>query len=290
MFGPSSLTVALTAYAVAAQVPHCLHPTAVQKKLVLVEIACAEGHLDYGTAERRCLALMKEHHTPEDKGRVYAMIASIYYRDEREYWSEVVSYCRKALQFPLDKFEAIDTYQRWGSALRTRHRAVQGGRIEAWRAEVVMPYLKALRIVLDHQTAPGIRRKMSLPIMSYYDEDPRVVEWHRTRSKENRQIQGQNALVEYRCYTSGACIELYSCGPPATGELDRLAIEVLKERQVVAEIVQDVEARRRGERGINWDKRCSRPTSLPGVQDKEVFERDLADFLKRYETKQGRKR
>ena len=233
---------------------------------------------------------MKEHHTPEDKGRVYSMIASIYDRYEREYWSEVVSYCQKALQFPLDKFEAIKAYERWGSALWTHHRVVQRGKIEVWRGEVVRPYLKALRIVLDHQTATGMQRKRPLPTMSYYDESPRVVEWHRTRSEENRLIEEQNALIKYRCHITLTCIELYSCGPPAAAELERLATEILKDREVVAEIIQDVEARRRGESGIDWNKRYAQPTSLPREQAKEVFKRDLADFLKRYETKQGRKR
>lgn len=199
--------------------------------------------------EARHRKLLRETDSSEDKGKIYAEIASMYASSGiQRYLTEVIEYCQKALQLPLDISTACQMYVYWGEALEAKYRDATGEDFIAKRQQIVIPYLTGLKLVIENQTT---RKRREPPAVSRYryDGPPNDPEYQAMLKKHEEEITArenvmlQNKLVDYRNVFTSKCVDLYSREPFAQDELQQLAGEILENEDAAKEILTEVRAR-----------------------------------------------
>jgi hypothetical protein len=205
---------------------------------------------DIRKVERAYQVLLKDYSSSNAKGRIYAAIAQMYAHGGTQQSAKVAKHCKKALAYRIGVQEACQLYLYWGEALEASYRELSEEDLAAVRKEIVLPFLKGLKLVLDNQTG---RERQTLPAVGKYDydgpaKDAQARELQRQHRKEmaaRQKVIDQNRLVEYRKIFIDRCAEVYGRRPFATDELERLARRILKNAEAVGELLAETQSRLR---------------------------------------------
>ena len=190
------------------------------------------------------LELLKDHNSPEDKGKIYAKIASMYaghgYSSPNDIRiAKTVEYCRKALEQPLDLITTCEMYSRLSDSQIAPY--LDGPEIEFTKArkEAIVTCLTGLKLVLDNNVPNELKKPPGGGGFYTVDGDPNNPEYRRTieelRKKnelslaERRKWEFEQKLYILRRASIDGCAGLYAYKPPYdTNELENFARDILK--------------------------------------------------------------
>jgi hypothetical protein len=204
------------------------------------------GGGDPKTIEDKFLPLLKEYKTPEDAGRIYAQITRTYEQSgPKAEPAKLLAYCTKALQYPLDLLD--DTKMHLTSGIELRRMAPKEGGAEYARARrtFVMPFLTGLKLLLDNKVPaepppPPLLKSYPLsPGTPDYEEN--LGKWRQERARYEAYLRLEDLVCTGRVLI-GAIAGSYSDKPYATDELQQLATVVLKDKDMVQQLVTRTEA------------------------------------------------
>jgi hypothetical protein len=201
---------------------------------------------DIQKLEENCLELLKEHNSPEDKGKIYTNIAFMY--SSRGYSSpndiriaKTAEYCSKALEYPLDFITTCEMYLSLSGSQITPYRDSPQAEFAKARKESIVTCLKGLKLVLDNN-APKEWKEQQVhrpPIVLTHDGPPNdpsykkrlkeVTKYNEELIEENKKEKLEQRLYILRRAGIESCAGLYSYKSPYdTNELEKYAREILK--------------------------------------------------------------
>lgn len=222
------------------------------KALAAVERQREKG-ADLKVIEEQCLSLLKTYTRPEDAGRIYAQIPILYQRGYPGDNSErraglpverVIGYCIKALQHPLDLTTKAWMYEIWGSVLNHLGKHNDAAEYPPARRIAMLPLLTGLKLLLDDgvpSDTPSYPERQSTPIpgtTTYKEDLPKFQQYLAAVARYRELID----LTGIRKQITRTVISAYT--EPHyhnTQELRELATLVLQDKQVVDDIVKQVE-------------------------------------------------
>ena len=221
--------------------------THLKQSLLEIDKQRGEKKVEMETLEEECLKLLRKYDAPEEKGEINAAVAFMYANEGMRQPTKVAEYCEKALSYPLKITKACQLYVYWGESLEAKHSDSKSDIFVAVRRQIVMPYLTGLKLVLDNQTTREIQEPPAVGKYRYDGptSDPqyrKMLKKHKDEISKRKRVILQNKLVEYRKVFTSKCVALYSRKPFATDELERIAIDILKNREAVKELVTEVKA------------------------------------------------
>jgi len=198
--------------------------------------------------EKEALDLLDENSTDKVRFKVYTAIAFMYANNGMNQPYKVIEYCENALKYEVDELKACQLYVYWGEAL-DRISSENSGIDTKLREDVVIPYLNGLNIVASRQIE---HEKQNIPAVGRYqyhgsEEDP---EYQRLLTKHAEEIAArqyamfQNKLIEYRKILIDKCVSLYAQGPDEVVEFKNLADEMIKDADLVNEIIKAIQIKR----------------------------------------------
>lgn len=206
--------------------------------------------------EKRVLDLLAEQRTPEEKGELYAALASLHSEQGydsapavmKKQASKTIGYCKNALQYPLDEVSACRLCCNWTSAAQILCMDLQGDALVAARREALKPCLEGLKMVLRHLT---VKEDQALPQVEAFmvDAPPNspvlaaLLERNQAQWEERHKVQAQNELLRLRGVFISQCTVICADEPEAMDEFLRLAIEKLQDTLVVQEIGGKIQER-----------------------------------------------
>ena len=205
---------------------------------------------NWAKLEAECLKLVKDHNSPEEKGKIYATIALIY--AEKGYTSredvripKALEYCKKALQHPLEATTACEMYGRWAGSLMVTYWSYPEQEFIKVRQEAIVPCLTGLKLALDNK-AP--KKWQPPPAVGKYNISPNDPEYQRLMEKYKEEIATrekimlQNKLYLQRKALTQRCVSLYSNKPYNTEQLKNLSEKILGNyKDDVNELIAQVE-------------------------------------------------
>jgi hypothetical protein len=186
--------------------------------------------------EDKCLDLLKDHNSPEDKGKIYAKIASMYadtgYSSPNDIRiAKTAEYCRKALKQPLDTITACETYTRLSSSQIAPYYERPAEEFAKARKEAIVTCLTGLKLVLDNNAPKEWKEP---PGVSKYEVNPNSPGYENVVKEHERQIVTRKKtgfdlkLFILRQQLIGICVTLYSSKPPYDAdELEKFARNIL---------------------------------------------------------------
>jgi len=183
--------------------------------------------------ESECLALLKQHATPKDKGMIYAQIAMVYAQNGMTAPDKTVEYCKKALEFPLDLVKRCDLHIFWADALQIKHRRVPRGQRDEARREIARVILRGLDIVLRQNPPPTA---LPLPAVNKFDAgDEATLQDLLARNRDElaarERVRLQNEMVRCRDILVEKCVIVYTGVRNADNELRELAETLITDEQ-----------------------------------------------------------
>jgi len=199
--------------------------------------------------EKEALDLLDENSTDKEKLKVYEAVAFMYANNGMNQPSKVIEYCEKALKYEVDEPKACQLYVYWGEALERKSTDTENNIDTQIKEDIVIPYLKGLNIVANRQIE---HERQAIPAVGRYqyhgsEEDP---EYQRLLAKHAEEIAArqyamfQNKLIEYRKILIDKCVSLYAQGPDEVVEFKNLADEMIKDADLVNEIIKAIQIKR----------------------------------------------
>jgi len=213
----------------------------------------------YDKVEAGAQRLLKEYTKPEEHGKIYFTLASVYAQsagNQAEPRAKAIQWCKKALEFPLD----IKSQQRMCTYLGDSISVslpIANSRGEGWpalRREAVVPYLRGLKALLPYDlpnepiTPPEPPAKIGRMIADPADaEHQKRVEEYERQIEALRKIRFTNDLIECREIQTRQIAGLYFKTPAsdelvALDELETIARDVLQDDKAVANLIATVKA------------------------------------------------
>ena len=199
--------------------------------------------------EKEALDLLDENSTDKERLKVYESVAFMYANNGMNQPYKVIEYCEKALKHPVDELKACQLYVYWGEALERK--TVKNNGIDTYvREDIAVPYLNGLNIVASRQIE---HEKQNIPAVGRYQyhgskEDPeyqRLLEKHAEEIAVRQYVMFQNKLIEYRKILIDKCVSLYAQGPDEVEELKKIADEIIKDADLISEIIIAIQIKRK---------------------------------------------
>jgi hypothetical protein len=217
---------------------YCIDPnTSLETNLVRITSQNKGRGTDVQKLEGNCLELLRDHNTPEDKGKIYAKIAFMYsgkgYSSPNDVRiAKTAEYCRKALEYPLDTLTTCETYASLTGAQIAPYYKRPVEEFTKARKEAIVTCLTGLKLVLDNN-AP--KEWVNPPGVDMYTVHPNSPNYKKVVKEHERQMEARNKWeVEKKLYIlRGAaiesCVTLYSAEPPYDmNELEKFTHDILK--------------------------------------------------------------
>lgn len=208
--------------------------------------------------EKEYLDLTKLHETPEELGRIYAALADSYCQSGLRDPESVIKYAEKALEYPLEPLNRMETYSDLGSALKCLESEKSTSLKDEPPCPDITPYLKALRVAVEEKVpdeVPEIPRprviagvfSKSDPI--YQENEQRKVAWEAQGvMKKLMKMRGSLETTIFLSYLSSPC---------DSNDLRALAEQYLKDDHAVERFMKRY--------GIAKDENEGRPIEGPSV-------------------------
>lgn len=195
-------------------------------------------------AEKRCKGLLAKYTSPDDQGRIYYQLASIYTQSGMVKPEKAIEWCKKALEYPLDPLKQVGLYIWWCAAIEVVHAGARGDPLVAARREVARLCLMGLRVCLDHNVRGAAPEFPPLPDLSAvpgdhkYDEERKRMADERNRLVRERLLHRR--MVPFRDILVRRLASFYSQLPLPSDELRQMAGEVLADKQAVDDLMKEV--------------------------------------------------
>ncbi len=200
---------------------------------------------DVQKLEDNCLELLKDHNSPEDKGKIYAKIAFMYsshgYSSPNDIRiAKTAEYCRKAIECPLDVITTCETYSNLCGSQISPYRDSPQPEFAKARKEAIVTCLTGLKLALDNNAPKELKQQVHRPpIVANFTgnpNDPHYKEMLKEVTKYNEELMAEHKKekLEEQLYIirrAGieSCAGLYSYKSPYdTNELENYAREILK--------------------------------------------------------------
>ena len=193
---------------------------------------------DVQKLEDQCLEMLRDHNTPESKGKIYVNIASMYasagYSSPNDIRiAKTTEYCKKALEQPLDTLTTCEMYSHLSGSQIAPYWNGSETEFAKARKESIVTCLKGLKLVLDNNAPKELGKS---PVETVYNYDgPNDSVRKEIQKKMNEQAaahkkrQDDLKLYILRQTLIGRCISLYSHKPYDANELETFTREVLKD-------------------------------------------------------------
>jgi len=222
----------------------------IRRELEPIHLLRKGRETQFEEVERYASKLLETHSAPDERAQIYYTVCVAYASaDARRYHDKMVEYATKALECPLDPRKRSVMYTYWGDAIQVKHRGVHGPQLAIARRKAVVPYLKGLQDQLQ----------LKLP-----DEKPELPEWAQERRTEGRQesyeqrltkakakkeafhrvwkrVRFEWKMIDCRNILISQIVFMYTRVPTATEELRKLASQIVKDKNLVDQIVMRVE-------------------------------------------------
>lgn len=204
-------------------------------KMAGIGMEFSSGKLSVEQFEKQSLNLQTKYKSPEQKGQIYLYLAeTLAIRVKQKDSDKIIKYSQLALREPLGILETVRAYRILGDGFARRHQNRKGKDWVNTRREIVEPYLRGLRKVLDNLTVDS---RQPLPAVGRYlsegaqEERQKMEEDHQQEVVERERIKLQNILLDDRDAFIRDCADEYlhakDSDMPDRSELERLATEIL---------------------------------------------------------------
>jgi hypothetical protein len=205
-------------------------------------------------AEAQLLDLVKDHNSPEEKGRIYSTIARMYSQSgwrssEDPRIPKAIKYCKEALQYPLDAIDGCEMNGRLADAMMDKYWGRRPNEeFVKMRQEAITYCLTGLKLAIDHN-APKEHPEPPPP-MTVYHVNPDAGPLYEDAMRKNKEQLAARKKWDFleklyfqRLALTQRCVTLYSHKPYATDEFKLTAEKILKGHEDVAkELIAQVEA------------------------------------------------
>ena len=210
---------------------------------------------DIQKLEDKCLELLRDHNSPEDKGKIYAKIAFMYsgkgYSSPNDIRiSKTLEYCNNALKQPLDSITTAEMYSRLASAQMAYKFNGNEKEFAAARHEAIINALKGLKLVLDNNAPKEWKGPPTGTIYHYFGEpnDPyrKIIQKKMEEQIANRKKwDDEQKLYFLRKSLIDGCANSYAYkSPHDMNELENSARDILKgHNDAIDEIMSKVNER-----------------------------------------------
>lgn len=194
---------------------------------------------DVQKLEDKCLELLKDHNSPEDKGKIYAKIALMYagkgYSSPNDIRiAKTTEYCNKALENPLDLITTCEMYSRLSTSEIHPYIFSSETEFAKARKEAIVTCLKGLKLVLDNNAPTDLNQIQKTGVFAYMvnPNNPdynRIVQEHQRQLELHNKGQFEEKLYILRRSLLDGCANIYAYKRPHdTNELENFAREILK--------------------------------------------------------------
>lgn len=225
------------------------------RQLEFIRAAHRAGIADPNTLEMRCLQLVEDHNTPDERGMIYAMATFVYcerglgHAEARNLRiAKTIEYAEKALEYPLNVLTSCRVYGYYCDALSVAGKNEQGDGQRQARRRAAIACAKGLKIALDSNAPsemPAAPPAVTVNAFSPHGRTPERValrlekeEAARDEYRRLRELHLQRRALMERCVT------LCSEGPQDIAELRTIVSEILASHAEVAdELMQRVQTR-----------------------------------------------
>lgn len=198
--------------------------------------------------EEAAMPLLAKAQTPEQKGQIYAILGATFAQSGQVTPAKTVEYVKKALEYPQEPLKKTRLLTYWGDAVQVANAGARGQQLAAARREAAVPYLMVLKEMLTNQI-PAEKPEAPMATFFTYGGPKDSPEAARLRAEQEAQaaaqarVRFQRNMIVQRQAATDQIVFLYSRLPFATGELERLAQEVLQDKDATARLVAQVKAR-----------------------------------------------
>jgi hypothetical protein len=193
---------------------------------------------DVQKLEDNCLELLKDHNSPEDKGKIYAKIAFMYaskgYSSPNDIRiAKTAEYSRKALEQPLDLVTTCETYSRLSGAQIAPYVKSPSVEFAKARKEAIVTCLTGLKLALDNNAPKELGKSPRETIYNYDGPNKDEIRKEIQEKVEEQKVarkkweSGQKFYFLRRAAIE-RCASLYSHKPYDAAELENFAKDILK--------------------------------------------------------------
>jgi len=246
------MIVGLSAVLVAAAFAddETVEPTELDKALDRVSRQASD------TAEPVCQTLLKEYTSPEEHGRICHALTRVYAHTEFcRAPKKVLEWAQRGLECPLDPKARQEMYMWWANGVMYTHKvwgARDDARQEAMRREAVVPLLRALKALAEHDLPDGRpERPIWVKERNYYEKG--TPEHEASEAKYKAQLEAHwrvrflEDMVSWRDRQEREIAGMYTFpklpGPAMLEELLTLAKEELQDEQAIEHLLSAVRFR-----------------------------------------------
>ncbi len=217
------------------------------KRLEAIEVQAKQG-VNMDKLEAEALKLIQDFQSPNDKGKIYSLITSLYAsQGAMKQPKKVITYATMALEYPLNTHNGGWMYLDWGLAIIVIYQSVDPLEYLKHRREIAVPLLTGLKLLLDNGVP---EERVDLPGVGAYDippNDPKyqeIVAEHERQMNARKSAETVNELVQLRGVLTSNIFGIYALGADATVELQQLSDQILKNNTAVAALLARVKAYR----------------------------------------------
>jgi hypothetical protein len=193
--------------------------------------------------EQECLGLLKDVHTTEDSGLIYAELAFIFSRSGIIQPEKLISYCKLALQFPLADTLTAPLFGYWAYGLQ---RLYDDSLFKAdksnLRIEIARICMNGLKQIMLHDLSQATQDLPLVPLFDYIGskDNPRYQELLREYEEalaRRVEIFKQQDLVMYRNALIDKLAYLIKLDSGMKGKIEQLAQSTLANKDEVKEVL-----------------------------------------------------
>lgn len=185
--------------------------------------------------ERQFLNLLNEYKNPADVARIYVEMLQMYCDSGYTDPSSAVKYAQIAIGKTNDPELQSRIYSQWGHALLVKNGDLTSPKLAEARKEIIIPYLKAIKIALDLHVPEGeVPPPEGTNIRRHYTGPADSPEWKKMQDEaqkleiELKKIAKLNFIREKRIWAEKGIATIYSRKPYAMDELRHIAADFLK--------------------------------------------------------------
>jgi len=226
-------------------------------------------HVDYAAVDARLNELLEKYSDdPQMQGRLYLEALMVHTLSGLSRTDLATAYAEKAAECPLDPADKAQVYLAWGDTAQMSYAGASGDRLRTGRREAATLYLKSMRVALDNDVPQAVGERPACPEglprseallregMPGYPPEmlKRLIREQQERlaelqarfeawQKADAEWRFQRELIKRRDFSRDMTVKLYATLPFDTPELERLATQILEDKDAVNDLVSRTNAR-----------------------------------------------
>jgi hypothetical protein len=201
------------------------------------------GNTDLDAVDERGNELLQQYRDPNDIGQIYYELAIVHSQSGMKRPEQVIKYCKKALDYPLQPSQTERLYVFWGDALQV---AESSKGLSERRKAAIQPYLDGLKSLLQYDLPDSAPE---LPAVSSFEATPNsgpvyeaLKQKHDQEWAARKKAEFQREMVMHRDVLIGQIAGLYGQKPHANQEIEDLARRTLDNPALMDKLMGAVDA------------------------------------------------